>query len=94
MEDLEWYGIDWYAPLSSDDGLTTVKINDVLTLLGSHQEVALRNLDPLTPSSSFGIDVHKSFEFDFISGLPERIDGFTHIHTCINIHIYNIYLSG
>ena len=32
-DDLTWYGIDWYAPSPSDDGLSTVLVEAVGTLL-------------------------------------------------------------
>ena len=29
LEDLEWFGMDWYAPTLSDEGLSTIEVLDV-----------------------------------------------------------------
>ena len=29
LEDLEWFGMDWYAPTPSDEGLSTIEVLDV-----------------------------------------------------------------
>lgn len=57
VEDLEWFGADWNAPHPSDDGLSTVNVDDVQSPLSSEQEQCLKDLDPLSVSSNFGIDI-------------------------------------
>lgn len=56
-EDLEWFGMDWFAPSPQDDGLTTVNLDDVVCPLDLDQLARLQNVDPLTHSTTYGIDV-------------------------------------
>ena len=59
-DDLEWYGFDPFAPTPSDDGLSTVEIEDVHVDLASDIVALLRqNVDPLQHSDSFGIDLYQ-----------------------------------
>ena len=56
-DDLEWYGMDWSAPVPSDDGLTTVYVEDII-----FEDDEMRNLmesvDPTRDSLHFGVDVY------------------------------------
>ena len=56
-EDLEWFGMDWYAPHPADDGLATMNVDDVSSPLNQEQETILRRINPLTLSATFGIDL-------------------------------------
>ena len=56
-EDLEWFGMEWYAPHPADDGLATMNVNDVSSPLNQEQEKILRRINPLTLSATFGIDL-------------------------------------
>ena len=56
-DDLEWHGMDWSAPSPMGDGLNTVDVFDVDSPLSHEQYRELRNLDPLSLSSCFGIDI-------------------------------------
>ena len=53
--DLEWFGMDWFAPSPQDDGLSTVTIDDVEIPLSLESLSILRTVDCLTPSSNYGI---------------------------------------
>lgn len=58
VDDLEWYGFDPFAPTPSDDGLSTVQVEDVSIDLPTGILTLLRqNIDPLQHSDSFGIDL-------------------------------------
>ena len=56
-DDLEWYGMDWSAPAPTDDGLSTVEVNDINFELNDYQLQQLTDIDPLKESSTFGIDL-------------------------------------
>ena len=56
-EDLEWFGMEWYAPHPADDGLATMNVDDVSSPLNQEQETILRRINPLTLSATFGIDL-------------------------------------
>ena len=55
-DDLECHEMDWSAPSSMGDGLNTVDVFDVDSPLSHEQYHELRNLDPLSLSSCFGIN--------------------------------------
>ena len=54
-EDIEWYGMDWYAPHPTDDGLSTVTVDDFDCPL---DDLNLDHINPLSESASFGIDLY------------------------------------
>ena len=56
-EDLEWCGFDPNAPSPSDNGLSTVEVNNVVCPLLPQQEQLLMTIDPLANSNVFGIDI-------------------------------------
>ena len=56
-EDLEWYGFDQNAPSPSDNGLSTVEVDNVVCPLLPQQEQLLLTIDPLADSNVFGIDI-------------------------------------
>ena len=56
-EDLEWFGMDWYALHPADVGLATVNVEDVSSPLNHEQEAILRRIYPMTLSAAFGIDL-------------------------------------
>ena len=56
-EDLEWFGMNWYAPHPADDGLATMNVDDISSPLNQEPETILRRINPLTPSATFGIDL-------------------------------------
>lgn len=59
VDNLEWYGFDPYAPSPDDDGLSTVELDDVeLDNEDDVFAVLTNNIDPLTYSNSFGIDLY------------------------------------
>ena len=59
LRDLEWFGYDPQAPPPSNDGLSTVEIEDVSVDLPDNVMQQLRNeVDPLEISDSFGIDLY------------------------------------
>ncbi|KAJ7354987.1 hypothetical protein OS493_028648 [Desmophyllum pertusum] len=64
IEYLEWYGFDPFAPTPSDDGLSTVEVDDVNIDLNNNTFILLRqNVDPLQHSDSFGIDLYQEALF-------------------------------
>ena len=61
VDDLQWYGYDPFAPKPSDDGLSTVEIEDVNIDLPTDTLTLLRqNINPLQHSHSFGIDLFQN----------------------------------
>ena len=61
VDDLEWYGYDPFVPTPSDDGLSTVEVEDVNIDLPIDILTLLRqNIDPLQHSDSFGIDLFQN----------------------------------
>lgn len=61
VDDLEWYGFDPFAPTPSDDGLSTVEVEDVDIDLPTDILTLLRqSIDPLQHSNSFGIDLFQN----------------------------------
>ena len=61
VDDLQWYGYDPFAPTPSDDGLSTVEVEDVNIDLPTDTLTLLRqNIDPLQHSDSFGIDLFQN----------------------------------
>ena len=61
VDNLEWYGYDPFAPTPSDDGLSTVEVEDVNIDLPTDTLTLLRqNIDPLQHSDSFGIDLFQN----------------------------------
>ena len=61
VDDLQWYGYDPFAPTPSDDGLSTVEVEDVNIDLPTDTLTLLRqNIDPLQHSDSFGIDLFRN----------------------------------
>lgn len=57
VEDLQWYGMDWYAPTPSDDGLTHVLVEDLNCSFNDEEMQLLSQIDPLVASDSCGIDI-------------------------------------
>ena len=62
VDDLQWYGYDPFAPTPSDDGLSTVEVEDVNIDLPTDTFTLLRQnmIDPLQHSDSFGIDLFQN----------------------------------
>ena len=61
VDDLQWYGYDPFAPTPSDDGLSTVEVEDVNIDLPTDTLALLRqNIDPLQHSDSFEIDLFQN----------------------------------
>ena len=58
LEDLEWFGMDWYAPNPSDKGLSTIDVLDVDVPYNDDvfQDLTA-NVNSLQYSQSHGIDV-------------------------------------
>ena len=58
LEDLEWSGMDWYAPTPSDEGLSTTEVLDVDVPFNDHVFQNLTaNVNPLQHSQSHEIDI-------------------------------------
>ena len=57
IDDLHWYGFDPYAPSPTDDGLSTVELDDAENILTADQFLQLQTVDPLKESSQYGIDI-------------------------------------
>ena len=58
LEDLEWFGMDWYAPTPSDEGLSTIEVLDVDVPFNDDVFQNLTaNVNPLQYSHSHGIDI-------------------------------------
>ena len=62
VDDLEWYGYDPFAPTPSDDGLSTIEVEDVNIDLPYTDTLTLlrQNIDPLQHSDSFAIDLFQN----------------------------------
>ena len=61
VDDLQWYGYDPFARTPSDDGLSTVEVEDVNIDLPTDTLTLLRqNIDPLQHSDSFAIDLFQN----------------------------------
>ena len=61
VDDLQWYGYDPFAPTPSDNGLSTVEVEDVNIDLPTDTLALLRqNIDPLQHSDSFEIDLFQN----------------------------------
>ena len=58
IDDLEWYGYDPDAPTPTDDGLSTVDVDDV-DLPDVDLDVITSHINPLAHSDSFGIDIYE-----------------------------------
>ena len=59
LRHLEWFGYDPQAPPPSDDGLSTVEVEDITIALSDNVMQQLRNeVDPPEFSDSFGIDLY------------------------------------
>ena len=59
VDDLQWFGYDPNAPSPSDDGLSTVEVDDVnVNLPDTTIDQLIHNIDPLAYSDSFGIDIY------------------------------------
>ena len=57
-EDLEWFGMDWYAPTPSDEGLSSIEVLDVDVPFNDDVFQNLTaNVNPLQYSQSYGIDI-------------------------------------
>ena len=56
-DDLSWYGMDWYAPSPSDDGLSTVTVEEADVLLSENDMLQLHSINSLEDSDEFGIDL-------------------------------------
>ena len=57
-DDLEWFGMDWYAPSPRDDGLNTVEVHDVDLPFQSEILSRLERINPLSSSTAFGVDIY------------------------------------
>ena len=58
LEHLEWFGMDWYAPTPSDEGLSTIEVLDVDVPFNDDVFQNLTaNVNPLQYSQSYGIDI-------------------------------------
>ena len=57
-DDLEWYGVDWHAPSPTDNGLTTVTVEDLNSPFTQNELQRLSEFDPLSASNNFGIDIY------------------------------------
>ena len=58
LEDLEWFGMDWYAPTPSDGGLSTIKFLAVDVPFNDDVFQNLTgNVNPLQYLQSRGIDI-------------------------------------
>ena len=61
VDDLQWYGYNPFAPTPSDDGLSTVEVEDVNIDLPTDTLTLLRqNIDALQHSDSFAIDLFQN----------------------------------
>lgn len=60
VEDLEWYGMDWFAPNPTDNGLSVVELEDIEIPFSEEYYERLTQYDPLAESSSFGMDIYLS----------------------------------
>lgn len=61
--EFEWFGMDWQAPVPSDDGLSTVEVFDIENPLEDGIFSQLRDhLNPMSLSSDYGMDL-------FLTGL-------------------------
>lgn len=58
LYDYEWYGMDWYAPNPSDDGLSIVSVEDVEIPFDNRTYENLLQIDPLENSTEYGIDLY------------------------------------
>ena len=56
-DDLMWYGMDWYAPSPSDDGLSTVTVEEGDVLLSENDLLQLHIINSLENSDEFRIDL-------------------------------------
>lgn len=54
----EWYGMDWYAPNPSDDGLSTIEIEEVEIPFSEDTYESLLQIDPMENSMAYGIDLY------------------------------------
>ena len=57
-EDLEWYGYDGSAPRPSDDGLSTVEVEDLNHDFPDVIEQLENSVDPCQDSNDFGKDIY------------------------------------
>ena len=58
LEDLKWFGMDWYAPTPSDVGLSTIEVLDVNVPFNDDVFQNLTaNVNPLQYSQSHGKDI-------------------------------------
>ena len=55
-DDLTWYGMEWYTPSPSDDGLSTVTAKDADVSLSEKDLLQLHSINPLVDSDQFGIE--------------------------------------
>ena len=55
-DDLTWYGMDWYAPSPSDDGLSTVTAKDADVSLSEKDLLQLHSINHLVDSDEFEIE--------------------------------------
>lgn len=59
-DNLEWYGYDPQAPHPSDDGLSSVNVDDVaIDIPEEALEQLQREVDPLQESNLYGIDLYQ-----------------------------------
>lgn len=58
IDDLQWYGMDWGAPTPADDGLSIVEVNTIESPLDDDLDRMIRQVEPLSESSCYGIDLY------------------------------------
>ena len=56
LEELEWFGMDWYASTPSDEGLSTIEVLNVNLPFNVFQNLTT-NTNPLQYSQSNGINI-------------------------------------
>ena len=85
LEDLEWFGMDWYAPTPSNEGLSNIELLDVDVPLFQNLTA---NVNPLQYLQSHEIDIfYTRYESCFkLVGLMYtnadlKIFQYVHVHT-------------
>ena len=65
VEDLYWHGYDPHAPRPSDDGLSSVVVDDVaLDVLDDVIQQLVHTINPIDPSGNFAIELYqRALEF-------------------------------
>ena len=55
---LEFYGVDWYAPSCLDDGLSVVNVEEIECPFDELTLEQLRMIQPLQESNNYGMDIY------------------------------------